>query len=87
VQARQCASRALPSRIASGDEEMSSRSDQSGIGLRADARAFRGSYPLSKLRMPARPGLEGAVAALGFFAWFVLDGHLRLIGLDPLAGI
>jgi uncharacterized membrane protein len=25
------------------------------------------------------------VAAIAFFIWFVLDGHLRLIGLDPLA--
>jgi uncharacterized membrane protein len=26
------------------------------------------------------------IAALALFAWFVLDGHARLIGLDPLAG-
>lgn len=25
------------------------------------------------------------LAAVAFFVWFILDGHLRLIGLDPLA--
>jgi uncharacterized membrane protein len=29
--------------------------------------------------------LLSAAAALGVYAWFLLDGHARLIGLDPLA--
>ncbi|MDF1586959.1 NnrU family protein [Marinimicrococcus flavescens] len=31
--------------------------------------------------------LPPAVAALGLFAWFLLQGHALLIGVDPLAGV
>jgi uncharacterized membrane protein len=27
------------------------------------------------------------LAAIALYAWFILDGHTRLIGLDPLAGL
>ena len=55
-----------------------------------------GEAPVLPLATPASRGailrLDKAavlttLTALAFFVWFIFDGHLRLIGLDPLAGL